>query len=114
MLNINLDLELNYKKYDNDDYYRNQFLNIFKLEEYDSNVIETIQDIIYKDLKANKRFISILDNIEKKFHYGNNEINYLLLYSYDLLDVFYNIIKKYYQNTLIDNDFNLIENQLNQ
>lgn len=114
MIDINLDCNIDYKKYDNDDVYREQLLKVFNLEEFDISILQKKQDQLFTDLKKNNLFQNLLDELGKKYNYLDEELNYLVLYSYDFFDLFYIIIKNKYKNTLGEEDFLNIINQINR
>jgi len=90
---INFELKLDYKTSDDDDLYREQFLNFFKIDEYDSKIIMQKQDDIYKELKNDVIFKEIIVKLKSKHSFDSDDVAYTMLYSFDYLDIFSEIVK---------------------
>lgn len=113
---INLNLNLDYKNSNSDDDYQEQFLKLFNLEEYEDKYILKIQDEIYNILIKFEEFQNILEVLKEKYNLCgllNDECVYIALYSFDYLDIFYNIIKKIVNNSLTEEDLVNFRNQIN-
>tara|TARA_B100000902_G_C27167700_1_gene842076 strand:+ start:105 stop:461 length:357 start_codon:yes stop_codon:yes gene_type:complete len=116
MNTINLNLNLDYKNSDDNISYQEQFLNLFNLEEYDDKSILKIQDEIYDILKKYEEYQSIIEILKKKYNLCGlltDENVYIVLYSFDYLDMFYDIIKRIVNNNLSEEDLVNFKNQIN-
>tara|TARA_B100001093_G_C26350883_1_gene810205 strand:+ start:297 stop:638 length:342 start_codon:yes stop_codon:yes gene_type:complete len=109
---ISFELNLNYKETDNDDIYRDQFLKFFKIEDYDEERIKDVQTFVYTTLKDNNKFKQIINIIKTKYSEFSDEHAYMILYSFENFDLFSEIIKKLYKNTLDDSDFKSLEENI--
>lgn len=95
---INIRSDLNYKKqipYEQL-YYRNHFLDVFDLTEFDENIINKTMDRLYDDIKIHRRYNKELHSLlNRDTIMFNNKINnerdkeiiaLKFLFSYDTLD----------------------------
>jgi len=109
---INLELILDYKKSDDDDIYREQFLKFFMIDEYNEEKIKNVQLFVFTHLKDNDKFKLIIEKIKEKYSQFSEEHAYMILYSFENFDIFSNIIKNVYNKTLSDDDFKELENNI--
>ena len=90
---IDFELKLDYKTSDNDELYRDQFLKFFILDTYHEKIIEKKQNRIYKELNDNDIFKDILIKLKDKHSLENEEMSYIMMYSFDYFDTFSEVIK---------------------
>jgi|OM-RGC.v1.029073689 hypothetical protein len=109
---INLELNLDYKKSDDDEVYRDQFLQFFMIDEYNEEKIKNIQLFVFTHLKNNDKFKIVIDRIKEKYSQFSEEHAYMILYSFENFDIFSKIIKNVYNKTLSDDDFKELENNI--
>lgn len=125
---INIRSDLNYKKqvpYEQS-YYRNHFLDVFDLTEFDENIINKTVDRLYDDIKIHRRYNKELHSLlNRDTIMFNNKINnerdkeiiaLKLLFSYDTLDHICKYLHGYFyfedsewkeqKDTLIENIMN--------
>ena len=107
---INFELNLDYKEKDSDELYRSQFLQFFKIEDYDEEQIKKVQGFVFTMIKDNSIFKKISNDVKKKYpQYDDPEYQddfaYILLYPFENFDLFSNIIKKIFKNEDFQNDF---------
>jgi hypothetical protein len=86
-----------------EDIYRQELLTFFKLETYDSNVIDKQIELLYEHMKENENIKQILACLEEK--YGSEIFVFVFLFSYDIFYLFYPCI----QNILNGSTVNLEE-----
>ncbi len=110
---INFEIKFNYKEKDDDDEYRNQFLDFFLLDEFKDEIIKNKQEEIFKKLKKYEGFNKILTEIQKKYNYLNKENAALILYSFENFDLFSELIKKVIGDIdILDDEWGLFENKI--
>lgn len=95
---INIRSGIDYKKQTQYEqvYYRNHFLDVFDIKEFDENIINHTMDKLYEDIKKHKRYDSYLNSLLNRNTVLFNDLNYSkkdrelvalkLLFSYDTLD----------------------------
>jgi len=90
MNNIKKELIVDYKINDKNSEYREQLLNFFNINEYDSNVILKNIDDIYDDIKNFDELHKYLKKITRFSYFKDDDDkgNMLLLFSYDYFQEF--------------------------
>lgn len=73
------------KEYIHDVLYREDFLNIFGLENYDFNEVNDILDEIYEKIKTHEMFKNIMEKIAGNLLSQDSRLGLLILYSYDYM-----------------------------
>ena len=110
---INFEIKFDYKEKDDDDEYRNQFLDFFLLDEFKDEIIKNKQQEIYKLLKNHNGLNKILTKIQQKYTYLNKENACFILYSFENFDLFSEFIKKALKKINIsEEEWTLFENQI--
>lgn len=74
--------------------YRNEFLSLFYLEDYDADIISKQMDILYDLLISNERLTALCKNIAmKNFMSEDMSIGFITLFSFTYLYLFHDYIK---------------------
>ena len=115
--------ELNYNFIENIQYteenYQDVFLNVFKIETYESEVIFKTIEQIYSIVKNNDNMIKLINaagnNNSTMVDINDPTFSMVILFSYDCLELFHNLFKQYYQENTMNDDIyssllNVIEN----
>jgi len=70
------------KEFISDAVYRQEFLNILNLEEYDDNLVVERMNVIYDFVKDYQPFKECIDKAISTFIYGDNITGLMILFSY--------------------------------
>jgi len=111
-MNYNCNVIINYNTLDNDDIYREQFLRVFNMNEYNgdiiTNILRELEILFEKNINLNKLY----GNMKEKQQFIINEDSDLLLYlfSYDLFFLTHKLIISMKNENNQEIDYNL--NQL--
>lgn len=83
-----------------EDIYRQELLTFFKLETYDSNVIDAQIELLYEYMKENENIKQILASLEEK--YGCELFVFVFLFSYDIFYLFYPCIQSILNGSVVN------------
>lgn len=83
-----------------EDIYRQELLTFFKLETYDSNVIDMQIELLHEYIKENENIKQILASLEEK--YGSELFVFVFLFSYDIFYLFYPCIQNILNGSVVN------------
>jgi len=83
--------------------YRQEFLNIFTLEEYDDVIIREKLHELYEKIKENEEFVFCMKEIATKMNMPDIESGMYVLFSYDYLYLFHPCVCDFLENGKIIN-----------
>jgi hypothetical protein len=83
--------------------YRQDFLYIFGLEEFNDDEVNKELIDIYKKINTNKHFQSIINRILEKYEVNDEITSLMLLYSFDYMYLFHQCICDVLDNQQISN-----------
>ena len=91
------------------DLYRSQILQAFNLNEWDSNQINTIFNYINEKLTKNDKGLQLLEKIKHKSYIPLEDMELILLFSYDYFYLFHNcLIDLLNTGQISDKHYNLL------
>ena len=106
-----------YKNYETDTKYREEFLKVFKLDEFNENKLIDNQCLLREYLEHERRFLRLIEKAAGKVSSilmdpsrdNDKDFGITMLFSFEYFELFHNCIKSYVDNnTTIKEDF--IEN----
>ena len=106
-----------YKNYETDTKYREEFLKVFKLDEFNENKLIDNQCLLREYLEHERRFLRLIEKAAVKVSSilmdpsrdNDKDFGITMLFSFEYFELFHNCIKSYVDNnTTIKEDF--IEN----
>ena len=86
-----------------EDIYRQELLTFFKLETYDSKIIDEQIEILYEYIKENENIKQLLLLLEEKY---GDIFAFVFLFSYDMFHLFYPCIQNILNNLVKRFTFN--------
>tara|TARA_B100001093_G_C26815815_1_gene1009656 strand:+ start:366 stop:713 length:348 start_codon:yes stop_codon:yes gene_type:complete len=86
--------------------YKVQFLQIFNIDEYDDNLINSKVEKLYNKIKDNKIIKKLISNNN---YYTDNLASFMLYFRYDTLYIFHKILNNILNNDNINENNNLYE-----
>lgn len=107
----NYDYIVEYKT-ESDDIYREQFLNVFSLKQYDNTVILNTLNEINLKYKNNLEFINLIEKSKKKYNEEVSIYAMMFLFSWDNFDLFHNCLRCFNDNILNSTHYNILFNNL--
>jgi hypothetical protein len=92
------------KEFIRDTIYRQEILDIFELEEYDENELNKIIFELYDKLKNCDDLQHCIKKIAEKILYANNNLGFVLLFSYDYMYLTHICISEFIENGKISEE----------
>lgn len=94
-MKYNCNIIVNYNTLDNDDIYREQFLRVFNLTEYNDDVIKNaikeIETLFYNNINIETLYVN-MKKTQRFIIYQDSDL-LIYLFSYDLFYLTHNLIK---------------------
>jgi len=92
-----------------DDLYRSQILQAFNLKEWNTDVMDSVFEDVKQKLMKDERGRCILDKMKHKSIIPINDMELMLLFSYDYFYLFHNcLIELYNNNCISETNYNLL------
>lgn len=88
--------------YDDDDGYQSTVCKLFSMEEYDDDIVSKVLDLIYFKTKDQPLFQVVYNQAASFMLSENQEIGLGVLFSYDNLPLFHNMLVAFH---ILDNRF---------
>ena len=95
---------LNYKHYDNDDKYREDFCKLFNIDSYNHETIMNIIKSLYETYKDNPQFIELIQFSKDKFNEDDDDIAFMYLFSWDYLENLHKCLNELKSHNIIPKD----------
>lgn len=89
---ITIDFDYKYPFETHEDY-QQYFLSVFGIKEFDENVIAEKTKALYEELKDNKDFVDLLKHLAGKMMSEDVELGLYMLFSFDYIHVFLEILR---------------------
>ena len=109
-MEININFKCTYQLLENYEesliLYKIQFLQIFNIDEYDDNVINSKVENLYNKIKDNKIIKNLIKNNN---YYTDNLASFMLYFRYDTLYIFHKLLYNILNNKNINEYMNLYE-----
>jgi len=99
-----------------DKQYNYDFLKVFNLEDYDSEIIDKIILELFYDLITNERLKKIMIKLSNSQLSESHDIGFVMMFSFNYFYILHKIINSYYTSYGIINDIFLdeLENKINE
>ena len=118
-LNIFYDFE-RLIKYDDLDTYQQSMLNVFRQNEYNENITNTITELFnyFKHFNQIKEIMNCVNKDNPIVTYSNHEMSFIILWSFEYFSKTHELLNDYYINNifnqqLVDELKQLINNNIN-
>lgn len=92
------------KEFVRDALYRNDILNIFEIEDFDTDIINSKIDNLYEKIKDNSDFLNLLKNFANIYLSEDPSIGLYILFTYDILYIAHPCICEYLEKGEISNE----------
>lgn len=120
----NINVELTYYKELNDDddnddeelidLYKKEILKVFYLKEYNSEIIDKSQMLIFSDLIKNERIKKFTKILANKYLSEDLDFGFVVLFSYNYFYFLHKCIQSYYTKGYIESNLlDELENKIN-
>ena len=95
---------LNYKQYDDDDKYREEFCKLFYINNYNHETIISSIRLLYETYKNNSQFIELVQFAKNKFSEEEDVYAFMFLFSWDYLENLHKCLNELRSNNIISKE----------
>ena len=85
--------------------YRNDFLHIFEIDDYDEIHVNKVLDNLYLKLKSSQEFVDIMKKVSKLTCMVEDEVlGLMVLYSFDYLNITHMCVSEFLETGTVSNE----------
>jgi hypothetical protein len=99
----NFSINVDYKNDDDDESYRDFFIKVFNISDYNSETIFKTLDWIISEYSKNENFMEVIRMSKSKYNESENIHALMYLFSWDHFDLFHLFLRSLKNNTNNDN-----------